>query len=235
MTRLRWILLGSVLLLAASALAGVAAPRPGKAADAPSAKTITVTGDGTVTAVPDRASFGFTVDSRAATARAALAENADAAAAVIAALKNAGVASADLQTGEVSLDPQLNGDGTVVVGYTASNTVTAATSIANAGPLVDAAVGAGATGVDGPTLTRSDSKALYNDALKTAVANAGDKAQALAAASGLTLGRVQTIAEGSQPTPVVFAPGAAHATAATPVEPGTQEIDATVTVTYSAG
>ena len=100
--RLRTILLLSTLLLAASAIAGVAQPGRGTAADTPAKKTITVTGSGSVTAVPDRAAFDFTVESRAASAKAALAKNADEAAAMIAALKNAGVAAADLQTGQVS-------------------------------------------------------------------------------------------------------------------------------------
>jgi uncharacterized protein YggE len=38
--------------------------------------------------------------------------------------------------------------------------------------------------------------------------------------------------EGSQ-QPIVFAAGKMDAGAATPIEPGTQTIDATVTVTYS--
>jgi uncharacterized protein YggE len=232
--RLRSILLLSLLLLAAAAIAGVARPREGRAADTPAtpAKTVTVTGSGSVTTVPDRASFDFTVDTQAASAQAALAKNASAAAAMIAAIKNAGVADGDIRTGQVSLSPQMNDAGTDVLGYTASNTVSATIAIAKAGALVDAAVGAGATGVSGPSLTRSDSDALYDKALQAAVANAADKAKTLATAAGLSLEGVQTMVEGSQ-QPVVFAPGKMDAGAATPIEPGTQSIDATVTVTYA--
>jgi uncharacterized protein len=232
--RLRSILLLSLLLLAAAAIAGVARPREGRAADTPasSVKTVTVTGSGSVTTVPDRASFDFTVDTQAPTAQAALARNAAAAAAMIAAIKNAGVADADLQTGQVSLSPRMNDAGTDVLGYTASNTVTASIALAKAGALVDAAVGAGATGVSGPMLTRSDSDALYDKALQAAVANAAGKAKTLATTAGLSLGGVQTMVEGSQ-QPVVFAAGKMDATAPTPIEAGTQTIDATVTVTYS--
>jgi uncharacterized protein len=119
-----------------------------------------------------------------------------------------------------------------VLGYTASNTVSASIALAKAGPLVDAAVGAGATGVSGPSLTRSDSDALYAKALQAAVANAADKAKTLATAAGLSLGGVQTMVEGSQ-QPVVFAAGKMDAGVATPIEAGTQSIDATVTVTYA--
>jgi uncharacterized protein len=232
--RLRSIILLSLLLLAAAAIAGVARPREGRAADTPAspAKTVTVTGSGSVTTVPDRASFDFTVETQAATAQAALAKNASAATAMIAAIKNAGVTDADVQTGQVALAPRMNDAGTDVLGYTASNTVSASIALAKAGALVDAAVGAGATGVSGPMLTRSDSDALYDKALQAAVANAADKAKTLATAAGLSLGGVQTMVEGSQ-QPVVFAAGKMDATASTPIEAGTQEIDATVTVTYS--
>jgi uncharacterized protein YggE len=234
MRRSRWILFLSALLLVASAIAGIAQPRFGRAAETPAKKTITVTGNGTVTTVPDRASFQFTVESRAATAKAALAKNADEAAAVIAALKNAGIAAADLQTSQVYLNPQMNQDGTDVVGYVASNSVSAKATLAKAGAIVDAAVGAGANGVSGPMLSRSDEDARYRDALKNAVADALDKAKALAGASGLTLGGVQTVIEGSQASPPIPFAAKAAADSTTPIEPGTQTIEATVTVTYNA-
>jgi uncharacterized protein len=236
MMRLRWILLLAALLLAASAIAGIAQPHFGRAADTtPPPKTITVTGNGKVTAVPDRASFGFSVDTRADTAKAALAKNADLAAAIVAALKSAGVAPADLQTQQVSLSPQTNQDGTQVVGYTASTTVSVNTTIPKAGAIVDAAVGAGANGVSGPSLSVSDQDAQYRDALKNAVADAKQKAQALASAAGLALGGVRTMVEGANATPIPFAAAKSADAAGVAIEPGTQEIDASVTVTYDAG
>jgi uncharacterized protein YggE len=239
MMRLRWILLIAALVLGASMLAGVGQPLLGNAADSPgtSKKTITVTGTGKVTAVPDRAGFSFTVETRAATAKAALDRNAAEAAALIAALKNAGVSSDDIQTNQVYLSPQTKPDGTDIVGYVASNSVSAQTTIAKAGALVDAAVAAGANGVSGPNMTRSDQDEQYREALKAAVADAKTKAQALASAGGLTLGNVQTMVEGAQSGgPIPFAAAkAADAVASTPIEPGTQSIEASVTVTYEAG
>jgi uncharacterized protein len=234
MRRFRWALPLAVLLLAASALAGVAQPRFARSAETPAAKTITVSGHGTVTTVPDRAGFDFTVETRAATAAAALAKNADAAAAVVQAAKAAGVAAADLQTSQVSLSPQTSPDGTTILGYIASTSVSTTIAIPKAGALVDAAVRAGADNVSGPYLSRSDEDALYNDALKSAVANAKQKAAALAAAGGLSLGGVQTIVEGSAaPVPLPFA-GAKAADGTVSIEPGSQTIDATVTVTFAA-
>jgi uncharacterized protein YggE len=229
--RLRRILLLAGLLLAAAAIAGVAQPRLGRSAAPATGKTITVSGHGTVATVPDRASFGFTVDTRAQTASAALARVADMAAAVAAAVKNAGVAPADLQTSQVSLSPQTNQSGTDVIGYTASISITADTTIARAGAVVDAAVGAGATGVSGPNLSLSADDALYREALKNAVADAADKAKALAAAAGLTIDGAQSVVEGAAQVPVPLP--AKAASAEVPIEPGTQEVAADVTVTYS--
>jgi uncharacterized protein YggE len=235
MNRFRRTFLVAGLLLVAAAIAGVAQPRLAHSADTSPARTITVTGSGSVVAVPDRASFQFTVDTRGTTATAALSANADAEQAVVAALKAAGVASADLQTTDVSLSPQTTQDGTKIVGYAASSSVSVTIPIDRAGAVVDAAVKAGADGVSGPSLSLSDQDALYNDALKKAVANAQTKAAAIADAAGLHLGSVQTVVEGSAPGPVVYgAAKAADASGSISVEPGTQETDATVTVTYSA-
>jgi uncharacterized protein YggE len=230
--RLRWALLIAAVLLTASAIAGVAQPHLGRSADTPATKTITVSGHGTVTTVPDRASFDFTVETRAQTATGAIAHNGDAAAAVAEAVKNAGVSPADVQTSQISLSPQTTQDGTTIIGYAASTTISAKTTIAKAGAVVDAAVKAGANGISGPNLSRSDESGLYRDALKSAVADAKDKAAALAAAAGLTLGGVQSIAEGGGPTPIPFAAGKADFSTA--IEPGTQQITADVSVTYSA-
>ena len=184
-----------------------------------------------MTTVPDRATFTFGTDARAATAKAAISAANDAADAVVAALKKAGVAAADLQTSQISLDPQTTDDGTRVTGYVASSSATATTSVANAGSLVDAAVDAGATSVSGPSLSRADTDALYRDALKQAVADARAKAQALASGSGLTLGTVRSVVEGgsAMPMPLGISAGAAK------IEPGTQTIEASVTVTFDAG
>ena len=200
---------------------------------AASTDTVTVTGTGTVTAVPDQAAFSFTVQTKATTAAAALTRNGNDTKAVIAAVEAAGVAQADIQTEQVSLDPVQSNDGTSIVGYTASDTIDVTKlAIAKAGAVVDAAVGAGATDVSGPSLTLSSQDALYNQALKNAVAQAKTKAQALADAAGLNLGGVVTIVEGGGVTPLPFAVGAASSPN-TPIQPGTQDVQATVTVTYA--
>ena len=155
---------------------------------------------------------------------------------MIAAVKGAGVDAADIQTAQVSLDPVMSSDGTSIVGFTASDTISVTKlSIAKAGGIVDAAVGAGATSVSGPSLTLSSQDALYNQALKAAVAQAKTKAQALADAAGETLGAIVTIDESGGSAPIPFAKSATDSTGGTPIEAGTQEVQATVTVTFAMG
>jgi uncharacterized protein len=220
----------SVLL----ALAVVAAVT--RAGDAPAAAGepgdgITVQGSGTVNTIPDRAQLSFGVETRAATAKAALAANAAEMRKVIAAVKAAG--ATDVQTQSVSLQPQYAEAGSVQ-GYVAQNSVSGTIlELAKAGAVIDAAVDAGANQVYGPSLSRGDQAELYRQALRAAVADARLRAQALAAAANLTLGRVTQVVEaGSAPSPV-FSVAKASDEAGTPIEAGTQQIVASVQVTFS--
>jgi uncharacterized protein YggE len=222
--------------VAIAAFAGVFQPsgaQSAPAADAPSGG-ITVLGTGSTNVTPDRASFAFGTVSQAATANAALATSSQSVARVIAALRKSGVAQADIQTSDVSLSPRMNDNGEAILGYTASNTVTATIrKIGDAGDIVDAAVGAGANQVFGPNLLASDQNAAYRNALKGAVANARAKAETLAAASSSTLGRITAIVEGGGAMPMPVAVGAKDSSVS--IEPGTQRIEATVSVTFAFG
>lgn len=234
MNRTRNVLILAGALLVAAAIAGIAQPHFGGAATN-SSTTITVTGNGTVNATPDKASFDFGVQVTAATASDAISKDGQQARTIIDALKNAGIDASDIQTTSVSLWPQTSSDGTQITGYQASNSVNVTAPLGKAGDLVDAAVGAGANNVDGPNLAVSDQDSSYAQALKLAVTDAQTKAQAIAAAAGLTLGAIVHISDQSNPPTPIFAAGTfSAAKAATPIEAGTQQIQATVTVTYSA-
>ena len=125
--------------------------------------------------------------------------------------------------------------GNEIVGYTASNTVTATIrKLGDAGDVVDAAVGAGANQVYGPNLLTSDQDAAYRNALKEAVAQARTKAETLATASNSTLGKITAIVESGGAAPMPMALGAAK-DSSVPIEPGTQKIEATVSVTFALG
>ena len=211
------------------AFAGIGRPEAARG-DIATPDTVTTTGHGVVTAVPDEATVTAGVHTQAATAADALAQNAKLMNAVVAALKGAGGAS--LQTQQVSLYPQNDPQGQVT-SYVADNSVSAKTKIAVAGSLIDAAVGAGANTVSGPSLDVSGRDALYRDALKKAVADARAKAVALGDAGAFGVGPVSTVVEGStQAQPVFAAQASAVAKDTTPIEPGTQDVTADVTVTF---
>jgi uncharacterized protein YggE len=221
--------------VAIAAFAGVLQPSGAHSVPADTTSGgITVLGSGSANVVPNRASFAFGTVSQAATANAALAASSQSVTRVIAALKRVGVAQADIQTADVSLSPRTNDNGDEIVGYTASNTVTATIrKIGDAGDVVDAAVGAGANQVSGPNLLAADQDAAYRNALEGAVADARAKAEALATASSSTLGKITAIVEGGGAIPTPLATGAKDSSVA--IEPGTQKIEATVSVTFALG
>jgi uncharacterized protein len=223
--------------LAVAALAGVFQPSRATSAATPdtTAGGITVVGTGSVPLTPDRAGFTFGTVSQGSTAAAALAASSQSTERIVEALRKAGVAKADLQTSEVSVSPRMDESGNMVVGYTATNSVTATIRrIGDAGGIVDAAVGAGANQVYGPSLLVSDRDAAYRKALAAAVAEARAKADALAGTAHVALGRVTEISEsGDAPQPMFES--ARLADSSTKIEPGTQTVEATVTVTFAVG
>ena len=219
--------LAAVLSLPAAAAAPSTQPEQG----------ITVSGIGTVRVAPDVAALSFGVQSEAQTASAALRANAAEMRRVIAALKAAGVAAADLRTQQVWLAPRSTGDGSTIAGYTAASAVDVTLrDLRNAGGAIDAAVEAGANQVYGPSLRPSDTDALTRQALAAAYDNALAKAKALASRAGVALGRPISIVEGGAapfPLPVAEAGRAIAPQEPTPIEPGTTEIQAAVTVTFA--
>ena len=231
---MRWVWIAGLaaLLLSAVALGGVLRPDGAhSSATATDPGGITVTGTGTVNTVPDRAEFSFGVHTESATAAAALGANGALMTKVIDAIEHAGVAKGDIQTQQVSLSPQQSADGKRITGYAADNSVSVTLrDLGSAGGVVDAAVAAGANQVSGPSLSRSDQDVLYREALKKAMADAKAKAEAIASGGGISLGAVTTVVEGSAPTPF---PGVDASKAVTPIVPGTEQITASVTVTYA--
>ncbi len=224
------LVLAALLLLAAAALAGVGWPEGARAVEAaPGSDTVTVTGAGSVTSIPDTAVLSLGVESRADTAKAAIAANAAEMRRVIAAIQGAG--GREVGTQSVSLT-SIVGENSVVKGYSASNVVSVTIDVGRAGAVIDAAVAAGANQVYGPSLSSGDQRKLYLKALEAAVADARAKAQVLAASSGRSLGKVETVTEsgGFEPVPLM---SKAAADSGTPVEAGAQQTNASVTVTFA--
>jgi uncharacterized protein len=230
----------AVLALAAAALVAVALSgvgRPdaarGEAAPQPRTDVVTVTGVGKIETVPDRAEASFGVVTRAETAEAAVKENAEKMNRVIDALRDAGIAEKDIRTQELALNPRFERNRGIV-GYEASNTVVGSSTLETLGAALDAAVAAGANRSYGITLARSDRDDLYRDALAAAVDDARAKAAALADASGFGVGDIVRVEEGGASMPMYDTAVRDFAQeASTPLMPGTQEIQASVAVSFA--
>jgi uncharacterized protein YggE len=226
----------AALVVAAAAVvafAGVGRPDSAGGAAKPSGG-ITVTGTGTITSVPDEATFTVGVQTQGSTARDALASNSAQMRRVIGAVRSAGVSKNDIQTQDVSVSANYS-DGNQIDGYSASNSVLVTIrDLTRAGKVLDAASNAGANQVYGPSLSRSDQDALEKKALRDAVGEARTKAEALAKAAGVSLGGVTAITEGSSGgAEPYYATDLRMAKADAPIEPGTQDIQASVTITFA--
>jgi uncharacterized protein len=225
-----------VLLLTAAGLAVVALagavglPDLAGAQATSDTDSITVSGVGTIDAVPNESQMSFGAETRRPTAEAAVAANADAMRTIINALRQAG--GRELATQWVSVYPYTDDSGQVS-GYAASNSVSAVSDVEDAPKLIDAAAEAGANQINGPGLSSSNAEALYRQALAKAVDEARLNAETLAKASGRSLGSITTIVEGGSTSPEPMYRTAAAADSATPIVPGEQKTTATVSVTFS--
>jgi uncharacterized protein YggE len=223
-------MLAALGLAAVVLVAGVSGASTATAAQ----RSIVVSGDGSVTSVPDRAQISFGVSTDARTASAALRGNAAEMTKVIAAIKGQGIPAADVRTEVVSLSPRYSQNGESIIGYQAANSVSATIrNLDKAGAVIDAAVEAGANQVNGPNLTRGDQTSLYRSALRAAIANARGKAQTIARASGLHIRRIIGVTESSAAPSLPITDTGRASAPATPIEPGTQVVQATVSVTFS--
>jgi uncharacterized protein YggE len=213
---------------------------PASAQEAP--RTITVSGMGEVTVVPDMAHVSVGAQSEAATADEALSATSAAVAAALEVLKAAGIEERDLQTSGISLSPRMvwpaDGNGAPRVdGYVASNQITVRVRDLTAlGDVLDAVVKSGANTLGGVSFGLSEPRAAEDAARRAAVEDARARAELYAAAAGVTLGPVQQIAEDAFAQPMarmMAAPEAAMADAAPPVAPGELTVSARVQVVYA--
>jgi uncharacterized protein len=228
--------------LAAAALAAVPAGAQQQAEARE--QSIRVTGVGEARARPDQAVADFAVETSAATAQAAAAENAQRMERVIAALVRAGVARDRIETRDYNVfpeyDPRTMESGQPVVrGYRVMNTVAVTMDdTERVGAVIDAALGAGANRVNGVRFGLRDPQAFRQRAIDDAVRRARSDAEALAAALGLGLGMVREAwtADVGMVQPMVMERlqmADASAGASTPISPGEQTVRATVVVVYA--
>jgi uncharacterized protein YggE len=198
-------------------------------------------GTASVAARPDMARVSMGVTTEGQTASEAAARNADQAAAVMNALRNALGPNAEIHTISYTLGPVYNyppgGGQPQLRGFQASNIVEAIiTDLSIIGRVIDAAITAGANRVDSLRLGLKDDDPVRAQALRLAGQRARAKAQAIAEGVQVRLGSVISAEENSVVTYPVTAgidrAGAAAAT--TPVETGTLSITATVTLELEA-
>ncbi len=207
-------------------------------ADAPT-PTITVTGEATVQATPDMATISLGVTTQGSTGAEAMAANTEALTKVIARLKGAGIEDKDLQTQNLSLNPVWSSSGLsssdaqTITGYSAANILLVRVrDLAGLGGVLDAAVGDGANTLNGLSFDLTQPRPAQDEARKAATLDARARAELLAAAAGVKLGRVLSISEAQGyggPMPVAYA---AKADAAVPVQAGQVGMTATVSITY---
>jgi uncharacterized protein len=231
--------LGVVLAIAALGILP-AAGRPDESTGKTGPATIRVTGEAMVTAKPDQAEIGLGVMTEAATGQAAAAQNAQKQDAVLAELRKMLGPGAEIKTISYSLSPNYRypkeGGQPAVSGYTVSNVVQVKTDdLARVGKLIDVATQSGANNVNALRFTLKNEEATVAHALRDAAIKARAKADALASALKLKILRVLQVDEGGQPVRPIFAEAAALRTSAgaappTPVEPGTIEVRASVTL-----
>lgn len=196
--------------------------------------TISFSGHGEVTAIPDIANIYFTISKDDATVK-----NAQAGVAIIEKkaldlLKAKGVADKDIQTTNASFYPKYEyrravcptiptGAGTagttssssspyycpsskqVLIGYTASESITV--KVRNTDNVGDIMQGLGTTGVSdlsGPNFTIDKEDTLKAEARKKAIDNAKQKAEVLAKDLGVRLGKITSFSE-SGDYPIMYA------------------------------
>lgn len=201
-------------------------------------RAISVIGTGTASVTPDMATVWMGVQTRAATTQEALDTVTEKANALVTTLEAVGVAREDIQTSGLSLWPVYGNDGTTVQGYDASTNVTVTVrDLARAGEIIDAAqgfVGDGFT-LGGINFESSDPEAAMQEARVEAIDNARIRAEQYAAAAGVAVGEVLRIVEvGAVDLTFSRSEGADMAAAAAlPIEPGQQQLTASVTVVFA--
>jgi uncharacterized protein len=199
---------------------------------------ITVTGTGTVTGTPNQLMLSMGVQVNGSSVSSALAQANQAVNNVTAALRQRGVAAADIQTSGLSIYPNYSGTSQVPVGYGVSESLTATLNdLSVAGSQIEAAVHAGgnATTVDDVSLNLADDGSLLASARANAIKDAHAKAAEFAKALGVPLGQVISVSSVDQTTPILFAPQASAAkSSSVPVSPGSQQVSESVTVVYAA-
>ena len=203
--------------------------------------SIRTSGEAVVTVQPNRAQIDIGVVTQADSSQTAVSQNAQKLEATLAKLRGLLGAGADIKTISYTVSPTYRypkeGGEPTIVGYTATNVVRVTLDdLTKVGAVIDAATQAGSNRIQNLRFMLKDESAAQAQALREAAAQARSKAQALASALDLTITRVLSVAESGSPAYQVREVAFAKADAAsTPIEPGTIEVRASVTLTVQVG
>ncbi len=209
---------------------------------------ILVSGLGSAQQAPDQAMLTLTVEREAETARAALDANSQAMGQVLQAMRAQGIADKDLQTSDFSIQPRyvypksMPGEeprAPQLVGYAVVNSLTVRMrDLERVGAVLDEAVSLGVNRDGRIHFINSDPTAVLAQARRLAMADAITKAQTLAEAAGVELGKILEISEGggTPPRPMAkvavmaaMAPGAE----AVPIAAGESQFQVSVQVIFA--
>ena len=206
------------------------------------ATVIHLQASGTATATPDLALINAGVVTQHSDSAQALSDNAARMQQVMAALRAAGVAARDIQTGNIGLAPQYryaDNQPPVLAGYQASNSVRIRLrDLGSMGKVIDALARQGANQIDGPHFSIEDSAGLQRQARLAALADARAQADLYARSLGLKVRRVLQVSDNghSAPAPMMkMARMASMEMADTPVAAGESEIQVQLSVSYGLG
>lgn len=206
-------------------------------AQTPLRRTVRAYGEASVSVRPDQAKLSASVVTQATTGQEAATANAARVTALIEALRAVLGANADIRTLSYSLTPNYTfprDSPPVLTNFTATNTLEITVpDLGIVGRVIDTAISAGATRVDSLRLSVKDDEPPRAQALRLAGQKARAKAESIAQGLGLRIGGVIAAEEGYSARPLVIDTRLTPAPAAvTPIEAGTLEIRATVTVDF---
>jgi len=232
-------LFGAFSIVAAGALPLRAfAQTPGAS---PFRPVIVTSSTGEAQLTPDRAAVYVGVQTRASTANAAARDNAQRQRAIIDAVVALGIPREQISTENYSVAPDSRYDQatqrTTITGYVVSNVVRVEVHRTDQlGPILDAALAKGANQINSLDFFASNADSARHEALAQAVARARSDAEAMARAAGGTLGALVELGTSEMsPRPVYRVSAyalAASAAAPTPIEPGQQKVQVTVSARW---
>lgn len=194
--------------------------------------------------VPDIATLSVGVVTQAVDGNAAMRENAEQMAKVVAAVKNAGIVERDIQTSGVSLSPQYRyeqNEAPKITGYQATNTVSIKVrDIPRLGEVMNALAEQGANQIYGPTFGIDQPDPVYDEARLAALEKAQARAKTYADALGVRVRRIVSISEGGGGglQPIMMKSMARMEDAAggaPPIAPGENSVSVSLDVVFELG